>query len=437
MAGEYLQEGIYYAGGTRPGRFFSIMFLKIQDGFSARDVGNTLYHLWQMYQDLKTGIVWDLPGHPVEKPKEGQEPLTRTLTVLIGYGPQCFNQQDGAYQPRQSLPKALKNFSTPENSEPILENAGLKYAPNVQQSHPNVQACQVMLQFIAETPLAAYRPVVETWKLLYDLNPNPEEAPLKLITFYSGFNREDRRSWIDFHDGVSNMKSSQRVYAIETGGNETGSDEWTCGGTYLAFIRINIDLAIWRSLSCSQQEIYVGRSKLTGCPLEKMNSEDKPIPVSGCPLSGTEVVDREDNDFREPKTVDDPFLKNSHVQRANHRESQPNKIDSRRIFRQGYEFLETSKRYSGFTAGLNFVSFQDHPDRLTGILGDDGWLGEVNFGGEEGNLEDFLTVQAAGMYVVPPTKDKGFPGSGIFLSDEEISAASQEVIRPKPDCVQK
>jgi len=409
MAGEYLQEGIYYAGGKRPGRFFSIMFLKIRDGFSARDVGNTLYHLWQMYQNLKTGIVWDLPGHPVEKPKEGQEPLTRTLTVLIGYGPQCFNQQDETYQPRRSLPKAFENskpFDYPKNSKPILNNAGLKYAPNVQQNHPNVQAGQVMLQFIAETPLAAYRPVVETWKLLYDLNP--EEAPLKLITFYSGFNREDRRSWIDFHDGVSNIKSSQRVYAIESGSNETGSDEWTEGGTYLAFIRININLAIWRSLSCSQQEIYVGRSKLTGCPLKKINSEGKPIPVSGCPLSGTEVVDREVNDFREPKTVDDPLLKNSHVQRANHRESQPIAVDSRRIFRQGYEFLETSKEYPGFTAGLNFVSFQDHPARLTRILGDKGWLGEVNFGSEEGDLEDFLTAQAAGMYVVPP-KIRGFP----------------------------
>jgi hypothetical protein len=63
--------------------------------------------------------------------------------------------------------------------------------------------------------------------------------------------------------------------------------------------------------------------------------------------------------------------------------------------------------------GLNFVSFQDHPVRVTFMLKQPGWLGNTNFGGNP-DLK-FLEVEAAGIFLVPPRDDElRFPGAMLF-----------------------
>ncbi len=74
----------------------------------------------------------------------------------------------------------------------------------------------------------------------------------------------------------------------------------------------------------------------------------------------------------------------------------------------------------GFKAGLNFLSFQDTPERLLRILTQDGCLGNTNFGGDPENLLPGMyrlrTVRAGGgLFLAPPvTDDEPFPGSSIF-----------------------
>ena len=122
--------------------------------------------------------------------------------------------------------------------------------------------------------------------------------------------------------------------------------------------------------------------------------------------------------------VADEAVRRSHVQRANHHVEPASAPNSLRVFRQGYEFMEAIDRAPGFEVGLNFVSFQDTPERLFRMLTQQGWLGRVNFGGHEpGDLVDpgasgsqLLSVRAAAVYVVPPVVDgEPFPGAGIFL----------------------
>jgi deferrochelatase/peroxidase EfeB len=116
-----------------------------------------------------------------------------------------------------------------------------------------------------------------------------------------------------------------------------------------------------------------------------------------------------------------------HVHLAN---SEPNlpveNPDSRRIFRQGYQYFEPHPQ-DGFRVGLNFVSFQNTPTRLIGALTDPKWLGRTNFGGTnavERNTVDppvtLLTVYAAGMFIVPPwAARERFPGAGV-LNDPPV-----------------
>nr|WP_248277619.1 Dyp-type peroxidase domain-containing protein [Brasilonema sp. UFV-L1] len=245
-------------------------------------------------------------------------------------------------------------------------------------------------------------------------------APLLLTGFYSGFQRDDGRSWIDFHDGISNMKSSERSGAIAIKPRPP-EERWIEGGTYLVFLRIAIELTVWQKLNRQQQELLVGRDKITGCPLMSLDSEGHPVIKTGCPVTGrTDVLSPGNEAFFEPETVNETILKQSHVQRANHHLTPVSDRTSLRIFRQGYDFLEPLDSAPGFRTGLNFVSFQDTPERLLRMLTQETWLGSTNFGGDPKNqltdMDRFLSIRAAAIFLVPPVVEgELFPGAGIFM----------------------
>jgi deferrochelatase/peroxidase EfeB len=296
----------------------------------------------------------------------------------------------------------------------LLRGSGLRYGADVRANMATEAFC---VQAIAETKLATDRVVVETWKALADhVNPELGAAPLQLTTFYLGFQRNDHRSWIDFHDGLSNLRSADRedVIAIAAGADQA----WAVGGTYLAFLRLAVDLPGWRRLSRRDQELAVGRDKLSGCPIVEVDGE-RLVTDPGCPVAGTQIWESpNDAPFAEPPQTDDTLVRRSHVQRANHHQRPASDSGSRRIFRQGYEFLEWSAGAPGFSAGLNFVSFQDTPERLLRMLTAGGWLGGTNFGGDEEHLPELaglLSVYGAGVYFMPPvTEGERFPGAAAL-----------------------
>ncbi|MGH8907147.1 MAG: Dyp-type peroxidase [Egibacteraceae bacterium] len=410
-----LQEGISHAPGQRPGAFFTILFLRAAPACTAAQVGQALGELWRVYQGLKAGNVRELPGHPVP---------AGALTVLVGYGPKAF-ALTGAGRPLPADLGSQSRFRSPlpTGGGPLLVGSGLRYGDDVRA---NLATEEIAVQLIADTQLATSRAVVETWRTLAALtDPRTGMAPLLLTSFYSGFQRDDGRSWIDFHDGVSNMDSREREGAIAIKPSGTPEDGWTEGGSYLAFVRVAVDLASWDALTRDQQELLVGRDKLTGCPLRAVGADGRPVVQPGCPVAGTGEaiepgVNQGNQAFREPAAVSDPVVRQSHVQRANHHERPVNSRNSLRVYRQGYEFLESLEQAPGLRPGLNFVSFQDTPERLFRMLTQATWLGRTNFGGDPDRqlpgIDRLLTVRAAGVYLAPPVVDgEPFPGATILL----------------------
>jgi Dyp-type peroxidase family len=404
MAERTLQEGIYCTPGERPGKFFALMLLRATGQREARRVGERLGDLWQLYAGLKQGRMPDL--EPVTVPVEEDE-----LQVLLGLGPRVF-ELAGAGRDRPDGLSASRQFATAKGGASVLVGSGLRYALDVRNDATDAEIC---VQATGDTKLGVDRTIVETWKLLSD-RADPESG-LEMAGFYLGFQRPDRRSWIDFHDGLSNMRSEDREAAIAI--DARAGEEWCAGGTYLAFLRLAVDLSAWRQLSRNEQELLVGRDKLSGCPIVATAAGD-PVTDPACPVAGTQIWQTpNDPHFAEPPRVGDPAVLQSHVQRANHH-GEAAGPGGRRIFRQGYEFLEWDERSPGFRAGLNFVSFQDNLDRLLGILTGEGWLGRVNFGGDPeaqpAGMESLLSAYAAGVYLVPPraTEDEPFPGAGVF-----------------------
>jgi Dyp-type peroxidase family len=428
-----IQKGIYYqkkpfhtpSDNDQPSNdSFAILFLRISNNATAYHVSEALNSLWEMYKDLEKGNVPHLPGCHV--PSGG-------LSVLMAFGPSIFNIPAVT----RNIPRDFKDkqFLEPVAGGPILEGSGIKYANDLHENLGNTE--HIVFQFISRTQLATNRAVVETWKHLSNIESS--KRILNFKTFFTGFQRDDGRSWLGFHDQVSNMpnpKERKNAIVIDIVKNDlVHRDFWTAGGTYLAFLRTEIDLNIWEKIERKQQEIIVGREKMTGIPLVGVDKQGNPITREEClPASEIRTFDKRFHNhpdyFKKPKIsnkikamidvdASSRILSQSHIGRTRHIDHIGNENPtSRRIFRQGFEFVEPLYDNSNrqLRVGLNFVSFQNNPSRLFFILTDPNWLGKTNFGGTEHvqGMKDFLSVLAAGVFFVPPIK-KPFPGAEIFI----------------------
>ncbi|HET7643994.1 MAG TPA: hypothetical protein VFK40_10840, partial [Nitrososphaeraceae archaeon] len=353
-----IQDGIYY--DRPPGNSFCLMFMKISRSARMPDLIKDLYELWKVYDELKKGKVKDLPIHPKHS-HQGN------LSILLGYGPKIF---DGVLSGiKKKKPKDLayeRGFKDPAilNGEPIAAGSSFNFTNDIVKNHaPNEH---IVLQFIADTEMFTNRAVVETWKHIKNRNI------LHISKFYTGFKRIDQRGWLGFHEGIANIDPKERLEAIAINDSVPNEDKWLINGTYMAFIRFVIDLEKWEKLSLSEQEINVGRKKITGCPIIDFDKNGNPIGDSNCPVEGTaEVIDEGNEKFRQhprfneknlPHYISDKSLSISHIYRV-HKPNihPPSDFRSLKIFRQGFEFLESIDKYPGFQAGLNFVSFQNNP----------------------------------------------------------------------------
>lgn len=400
-----LQQGIYWDEGQTPPRHFAVAFLRVVGGSNATEIGVALTSLVTIWNDLQNGIVPGLQGANI--PPSG-------LTWLIGYGRKMFEVPGrGRNMPRGLQRQNVFSSVLPGGGGKVLDGAGIDYATDI-ASNPATE--EIAVQFVADTPLATARAIVETWTYLDSIkNPENGQSPIMLSASFTGFNREDHRSWIGFHDGISNLRSgAERRSVIQV--KRTGldpSDRWTQDGSYFAFMRLAVDLSLWQSIPLKEQEELVGRTKITGCPIVEIDPSGSAIVPQGCPVTGTSSITDIGNDgYHEPPDGVSNQLKLSHVQRANHHQLPVSRRNSQRFFRQGYEFLEPPLPGHPIRAGLNFVSFQEHPERLLETLKRDGWLGATNFGGAPG--PNLITAYAAGVYFCPAAGEEDWPGQSIF-----------------------
>jgi hypothetical protein len=408
---EPLQRGIYYSHANYPRNSFTVIFLSARRPYDAIKIRKTILRLWKMYGNLQKGILPDV-GTTNGRAHAGN------LSILLGYGPRLFEIDGlGKSKPHQ-LRDELLFQDAKLGGDSILPGVGLRYAEDLQCN--TIANDHFIFQFIGDTQMATSRPIIETWRLLRKIDTDGSSAPLVMGHFFTGFNRPDGRSWMGFHDGVSNIKSTERLRNIQIDGRTLGyEDQWTALGTYMAFLRVTIDIAIWDSISVSNQERIVGREKTTGCPLVRVDERGRNIFAPGCPVPGTsEILEKGNERFREYGPMYSPGnvpgigdAGKSHVGRML-------KLPDR-IFRQGYEFIEAINDRPYFRVGLNFVSFQNGSDKLNRIIKHG--FDRVNFGGDPlrpiPGFDRLISVRAAGIYLVPPyyaSRGEEFPGDTVF-----------------------
>jgi Dyp-type peroxidase family len=416
-----LQEGIYLKNKPTVGKSLCTVFFRISEDSTASEVGKAISQLWNMYSELKQGVIKNLTVNR-------KLLLGGNLSVLLGYGPKIFKVVGiKKLAPVDLLENSF--FESPRRwaDGSVSEHSQLIYSKEISENH--AASDHFMIQLIADGEFFSSRALVQTLRELRDINSGLGKRILQISKWYTGFQSEDKRNWLGFHDGISNIKSNERFKAVAI--NDTKrlgpDDKWLLGGTYLAFLRITVDIDSWDRLNLYDQEIIIGRDKLTGCPIIGVDRDGKPIKAQGCPVSGTFEIIQDGNEyFREhpsygmqrnlPYHVNDSILKNSHIARsldvnlAKQRNTEPG-----RIFRQGFQFLESQNEIPGFRVGLNFISFQNNPKNLFSVIDRKPNL-MLDDQKSVPPLENFLSVHSAGIFIVPPvvTHEK-FPGSNMFF----------------------
>jgi deferrochelatase/peroxidase EfeB len=181
-------------------------------------------------------------------------------------------------------------------------------------------------------------------------------------------------------------------------------------------LRLLVDVDGWRSLSRDQQELMIGRDKLTGAALVRVVRKDGELKPAAGRAPTVAASETELARWRDPPLTNDRVLEAAHIARANQTRASPFAPGALRIFRQGYDFLE-SLGQDGLRVGLNFVSFQRDLRVLQQLLHLPGWLGDANFGGPTGAAAaaPLISVAAGGLYAVPP-RGKPFAGAELLSS---------------------
>jgi Dyp-type peroxidase family len=421
-----MQEGIYHR--SKPGNSFCVISLRA--GTTKIDeIGNAIHGIWNRLIKLKKGITVDLDVD-LKHRKIGN------LTVLVAYGSNIFELPGSKRVRPMGFANTLgfKDQALSGNG-PIFEGSSIFYQKDLSENH--LLRDHILFQFIADKEFYTTRACVEVWKELHKLEKNGGPPLLRITGLYTGFQREDSRNWLGFHDGISNLKSRERAQIIFIDPRSVlVGDKWTALGTYLVFMRIALDLNTWEDTPQPVQQLVIGRDKLTGCPLIGIDKNKKPVKDSRCPVPGTsEIIDLGNEYFRDHRpygtTTADRILQQSHIGSTRPIDLIPSwDKKSRRIYRQGFEFLVSSRSPPGFVAGLNFVSFQNTPERFFRSLNDQQTIpNKTAFTSSVENLEQFMSVMAAGVFFAPAiTQGEPFPGAQVFFNTSEIKDLLQHQV---------
>lgn len=438
-----LQEGIYYKKGHRAGKSLGIIFLRVNKSYKASQIGDRIFNIWKVCSDLKKGMLGDFRDLKITYPK-----LYEDLTVMIGFSPGIFDLE-GAHRKKPLLFSEESSFRHPFNGGgELISGSDLLYQQGINENPMAFD--DVVIQFISESPFVTNQCVVEVWHEISQAQKDENsEGAISISRYYDGFGRSDKRSLIGFHDGVSNLTELERKEIIAINQSQVKpEDNWTVEGTFMAFIRMYVDLRRWWDVERNLQEIMVGRDKATGCPIIGVDdTTGKNIVIKGCPVLGTkEVLDKGNEKYRNhppygfqnlPPSLSDGQLKFSHIGQMRRIERQNVwKKEQYRIFRQGYEFLEKANSHPGLTAGLNFICFQDNPTRLFKTLHNkpnaneasvmnNRWSNKKQINQTNLKFNDFFKVGSAGIFFVPPVRQgEKFPGASIFFSDVNVTTHS-------------
>jgi deferrochelatase/peroxidase EfeB len=260
------------------------------------------------------------------------------LTVTIGFGASLF---DDRYGLAGRKPRHLKPMTTFPDDDLVAE-----------ETHGDV-----LLQLCAntsETLLHALRDLMRATRgQLADGTSNPDPRDAKLM---------DRLVWAG-----------------------AGEPAWARGGTYEVVRIIRNRVEFWDRVALSEQELMIGRQKISGAPLGRRREHDDP------------------GYGEDPKGERIPL--DAHMRLANPRTAES---DASRILRRPYNYSRGIDASGQLDMGLIFCCFQADVGRQFEAV-------QRRLAGEP--LVDYVVPTGGGYFFVPPgaTDGRDFVGSGLLV----------------------
>ncbi len=302
------------------------------------------------------------PLLPPEDTGEAVGLLPSRLTVTIGFGPSLFGRF-GLDRDRPAPLRALDPLPA-EAIDPARSGGDLC-----------VQACsddpQVAFHAVRNLTRIGRGTVVLRWSQL-------------------GFGRTSTttraqgtpRNLMGLKDGTNNIRAedSEALEQFVWVGDE--GPPWLRGGSYLVARRIRMLIEVWDRATLSDQELTIGRAK-----------------VSGAPLTGVGEFDPPDLAARGP---DGPVIpRDAHIRLA-----APASVGGTRILRRGYSFTDGFDEVTGeLDAGLFFIGFQRDPEQFAAI--------QRNLGGDA--LNEYIKHTSSAVFAIPPGAAAGtYIGQGLL-----------------------
>jgi deferrochelatase/peroxidase EfeB len=170
-----------------------------------------------------------------------------SLTLTFGFGPGIFNERFGLAS------------RIPPNFGPLPPFKG-------EQLDVASSGGDLMVQACAEDQMTAFHAVRQLGRLAAGF--------AKQRWGLAGFGAsaavhhvETPRNLLGFKDGTVNPKPGSDAFDSTVWVGETGDPAWMRGGTYLCARRIRMNLPPWDGLSRADQQVVIGRDKLSGAPL--------------------------------------------------------------------------------------------------------------------------------------------------------------------------
>jgi deferrochelatase/peroxidase EfeB len=201
-----IQEGIYFRAKPTIGNSFCIISLRADNPSKINEIGYAIGSIWNHLKKLKEGITADL-DIDIKHRKVGN------LTILVAYGSRLF-EITGLKKVRPASFAGTWNFKepNPKGGGYVIEGTDMRYSKEVIDNH--LLHDHVLFQFIADNEFYTNRAAVEVWKELYKQEKKGNPSQMRITGLYQGFQRADKRNWLGFNDGVSNLKTHERPYVI-------------------------------------------------------------------------------------------------------------------------------------------------------------------------------------------------------------------------------
>ncbi len=294
----------------------------------------TLLRRWSSAAALLTA---GKPIGPIEPSAAGEVPTdtgeafelpASRLTITIGLGRSVFVDAHG----RDRLGLASKLPA------PLVEIPAFGGGESLD---PARSGGDVSLQCCADDATVAFHAVHNLTRIARDV-ASIRWTQLGFGPAASTGRQSSPRNLQGFKDGTNNLDTSDATLMRDhVWVGATDAPAWMTGGTYMVTRRIRMRLEHWDRSALSDQEATIGRSKLTGAPLGRLNEHDTPE-LAATDAKGRLVIPAD-----------------AHIRLA-----APAENGDARILRRGYSFSDGVDPVTGeLDAGLFFVAFQRDPRR--------------------------------------------------------------------------